>query len=195
MGRFPPLILGPSLYACPTCWSPNDEQANTTWGTRNGYKYHLAHVCLGNPGSKRSMRMRAAAEAGLELVPVARKKDVLRQCGVCEAWFKSEAGYKSHREMNVTTRHGLCRTKGWRGRGLVEGQAGPSSPVVEMGDQQMAHEVPQMVPYEMGADPAMPEFQASGYFAWEAAWMAFHGNAEHSMTEEPEAEAQMEAEG
>jgi hypothetical protein len=186
IGRYPPLILEPSLYACPKCWSSTDH-ANSSWHTRNGYKYHLNHVCLGNPQSTASIRKKVAEEAGLEPVRVSpRKKDVLRQCGECDSWFKSEAGYKSHRETNVTTRHGLCRTKGWRGRGAVVEQA---APVAVMAAQQMA-EVPQMGPSQI----AVRECDAREYFVWQDAWTAVHGNFENSVTEGIEAGASMEPE-
>lgn len=187
IGQFPPLLLGPSLYACPTCWSPMPENpANVQWRTRNGYKYHLKEVCLGNPNSKQSIQRRIAEEAGLELPALARKKDFRMQCGECAAWFRSEAGYRSHRETNVTTRHGLCRTKGARGSGLAENQDGASAPVVEMGVPQMDETVLQVMQQTF-------EFDANGYFAWRNAWMASHGNAENWMREEPQAQAQLEA--
>jgi hypothetical protein len=195
IGRFPPLLLGEHLYACPHCYAP-DERSSNSWGTRNGYKYHLQHVCLGNPDSTASEKVRDAGEPGLELVRAARKKDVLQQCDVCEAWFKSEAGYKAHRETNVTTRDGLCRTKGrGRGRGLVEGQ----SPEDEMWDQDaMEYEaggVPQMVPYEMGAVLPMHGFEETDYYVWRAAFMVVHpGRMEQLIVEGPEPDIQPEAE-
>ena len=120
-----------------------------------------------------------------------RKKEFLQRCEVCDLWFKSEAGYKAHRETNVTTRHGLCRTKGRR-RGLVEG----SSPRVEMEVQQgveyEAASIPQMVSNGMDAAVSMHPFQAVNYIDW-GAWMALQlGMTEQSMAGEPEPEIRPE---
>jgi hypothetical protein len=165
IGRFPPIYLGDNLLACPHCYNPNDiEHSTNPWTTRNGYKYHLDHVCPANPESTASEKVRAAAEAGQELAR-ARKKDFLQQCDVCDSWFKSDAGYKAHRETNLTTRNGLCINKGrWKGRPVEEES--------EMrGEEEMEFEggAAQMATYEMMRAGPM---QGTDYYVWQAAVMA-----------------------
>ena len=188
IGHFPPINLGPSLYACPHCWAPEGEKSRNKWTTRNGYKYHLEKVCPAHWGSTRSKKMRAAAEAGMVVVPVARKKEFLQQCEHCEVWFKSEAGYRAHRETNVTTRQGLCRTKGNRG----EREVAEQSPVVEMGGQpatpdQHVEGVPQML-LEPGRLIPPEDFDYTNWIALRAWESLQQGMAEQSTVEEPGAQ-------
>jgi hypothetical protein len=58
IGQFPP-IIGDDRK---TYWCPH-EACLQYWKTRNGYKYHLKHVCPQNPESTRSLRAAMAPKA------------------------------------------------------------------------------------------------------------------------------------
>ena len=106
VGRFPPEIGPDGKYQCrdPVC-----REINRTWnvGTKNGYKYHLKNVCLGNPDSVQSLR-RAAGQGSQK---TGNGVGYSEKCGDCGKSFKCEEGFRKHREDNPSTKDGKCKER------------------------------------------------------------------------------------
>jgi hypothetical protein len=106
VGRFPPEIAPDGKFQCrdPVC-----KATNGMWmvGTRNGYKYHLKNVCLGNPDSVQSLR-RAAGQGSQK---TGNGLGYSQKCDDCGKTFKCEEGFRKHREENPSTKDGKCRER------------------------------------------------------------------------------------
>jgi len=112
IGRYPPMQLDlPRQYGCQHCWAPDPERNSFRWATRNGYKYHLSNVCLGNPDSVKSIKLRRAKELGTTVDTVPKKPAFSKVCE-CGVYFRSENGYRMHRMQNETTKNGRCMQRG-----------------------------------------------------------------------------------
>jgi len=116
VGQYPPMQLDlPRQYGCPHCWGRDGDQSSFRWTTRNGYKYHLANVCPGNPDSVKSIKLRRAKELGTA-IDITPKKSAFSKVCECGVYFRSENGYKMHRMQNETTKNGRCMERGSRTR-------------------------------------------------------------------------------
>jgi hypothetical protein len=106
VGRFPPGIGPDGTFQCldPVC-----REINGTWnvGTKNGYKYHLKNVCLGNPDSVQSLK-RAAGQGSQK---TGNGVGYSEKCDDCGKSFKCEEGFRKHREENPSTKDGKCRER------------------------------------------------------------------------------------
>jgi len=99
VGRYPPRMDDQGNYHCPLaeCFT---KHRKCTWGTKNGYKYHLVHVCLQNPDRK-------TKQSGT----MPQKAAVLAQREDCGKGFRSESGFRKHRKKNETVKNGQCGEK------------------------------------------------------------------------------------
>jgi hypothetical protein len=96
-----PAIMVDGKFTCP---HPNCQTEEHSWTTKNGYKYHLHHVCWRNPKSTKMLRMKA----GLPFKASKGKPEFDCECGQS---FRSKNGYMSHRHSNESTRDGRCLIK------------------------------------------------------------------------------------
>jgi hypothetical protein len=103
---YPPCFKN-GIYTCPDLKCRESNVKDAKWTTKNGYKYHLIKCCLQNPNSSRSIKLR-----GGELKSKGSKDSILK-CA-CGASFKSENGFKLHRESNMSTKDGRCMERGKR---------------------------------------------------------------------------------
>lgn len=101
VGTFPPRIMNGYFY----CRDALCNELNTyKVQSQNGYKYHLRHVCLGNPNSERSLK-RAAEFFDEKIGTVI---GFSQKCDDCGRIFRSETGFRKHREENPSTKNGKC---------------------------------------------------------------------------------------
>ena len=102
VGSFPPDIIDDHFY----CRDELCNQVNKGYDvtSKNGYKYHLKNVCLGNPNSLQALRRAAGFvdEKGGKVTTFS------QNCDDCGATFRSEIGYRKHREENPSTKNGKC---------------------------------------------------------------------------------------
>jgi hypothetical protein len=101
VGEYPPTTVN-GIYYCPLPKCRELCGKDSSWKTKNGYKYHLINACLQNPNSKRSIKISQCGDEAVEK-PV---KNILWKKCICGAHFKSENGFKLHQTENVSTRDG-----------------------------------------------------------------------------------------
>jgi hypothetical protein len=106
VGEYPPTVIN-GVYYCPLAKCRELCGKDSSWTTKNGYKYHLINVCLQNPNSKRSIKLSQGGEEAVEK-PV--KNAFWKKC-ICGGHFKSENGFKLHQKENASTRDGKCLEK------------------------------------------------------------------------------------
>jgi hypothetical protein len=71
------------------------------------------HVCLGNPNSIKSVKLRMVRESGAKIDLPSKKNTFFKSCE-CGFWFRSENGYRMHREENETTKNRRRMKRGKR---------------------------------------------------------------------------------
>ena len=106
VGEYPPAVIN-GIYYCPLEKCRELCGKDSSWTTKNGYKYHLINVCLQNPNSKRSQKLN---QSGGEVVEKPVKNVFWKEC-ICGAHFKSENGFKMHQRENASTKDGKCLEK------------------------------------------------------------------------------------
>lgn len=121
VGEYPPTVIN-GLYYCPLAKCRELCGKDSSWTTKNGYKYHLMNVCLQNPNSKRSVKLSQTGEESVEK-PV--KTAFWKKC-ICGGHFKSENGFKLHQRENASTKDGKCLEK-MRRKGTNKSPGNPNS--------------------------------------------------------------------
>lgn len=106
VGEYPPTVIN-GIYYCPLAKCRELCGKDSSWTTKNGYKYHLINVCLQNPNSKRSIKL---SQGGEEAVDKPVKNAFWKEC-ICGGHFKSENGFKLHQRENASTKDGKCLEK------------------------------------------------------------------------------------
>ena len=102
VGTYPAEIVDQRFY----CRDPVCREINNNYsaGTKNGYKYHLKNACPGNPNSSYSLRL----ASGIVERKGSGQSGFSQKCHDCGVTFKSEPGFRKHREENPSTKNGKC---------------------------------------------------------------------------------------